>query len=104
MSERKMHKMLLVVEHKYLTEDSEVRIYLSKVQESRWPKIKRFYKKALYTIIRILVSVIITLLFKVWVIEYAYNERGYKAYGGEYLLIMWVFIIAYWITDYKKNS
>lgn len=29
-------------------------------------------------------------------IQIAYNERGYEAYGGEYILILLVFIVTYY--------
>lgn len=91
MRESKMYKMQLIVEHKYITEDSETRIYLSKVRESKWPAVKRICKKLISTIHQLLLAAIVTLPFGIWSIRYAYHERGYKAYGGEYLFMVLVY-------------
>lgn len=58
-------------------------------------------EKALSIIFRVLISATITLLFGVWAIECAYLERGYQAYGGECLLIIFVFYIAFKISGLK---
>ncbi|RKI90472.1 hypothetical protein D7V94_13675 [Parablautia intestinalis] len=31
-----------------------------------------------------------------WVMQIAYEERGYKAYGGEYILILIAFVATYY--------
>lgn len=31
-----------------------------------------------------------------WVMKIAYEERGYKAYGGEYILILTAFVATYY--------
>ena len=40
-------------------------------------------------------AVLITYLYLVRAIEHAYLQRGYEAYGGEYLIIPFVFYGAY---------
>lgn len=69
---------------KYLTEDGKVKVYLMVEHESALDRIVRialelFYSfTAAYFIGRLL-------------IQAAYEERGYKAYGGEYLMIIVIF-------------
>lgn len=98
---RKIERIQLGIEPKYITEDSEVRIYLSKMQECRYSKIKRAYKKILDLIIKLFISVTVTIPFGTWAIRHAYIERGYVAYGGEYLFIMLVFFIIYKVLGFK---
>lgn len=39
-----------------------------------------------------------------WALYYAYIERGYRAVGGEYCLILMVYWIAWKIMDYTLNA
>lgn len=40
-------------------------------------------------------SISVTYFIGEWAIDFAYAERGYKAYGGEYLLILFCFVISF---------
>lgn len=93
---RNMCKVLLIVECEYISEDSKGRLYLSQVQEVRNPVVRIFSKKALMIVARLILSGTLTAPFAVWSIIYAFLERGYKAYGGEYLFIIMVFLAVYW--------
>lgn len=53
------------------------------------------FKRLLKIVFRLLLSGLITLPFGVMAIEYAYRQRGYMAVGGEYCLIIWIFVIAF---------
>lgn len=44
------------------------------------------------------VSLVLTSIFAAYVIRLAFLERGYIAYGGEYLLIISCFILAFKLT------
>lgn len=88
-----MRKMQIIVERKCLTEDSEVKVYLSLVQEKQWSQIKKVCKTIIFTLARLVAAAVIIIPFGLWFIQYAYFERGYKAYGGEYLLIICGFYI-----------
>lgn len=55
-----------------------------------------FQKKAAVTIARLILSGALTAPFAAWSIIYAFLERGYRAYGGEYLFIIMVFLAVYW--------
>lgn len=92
----KVRKMLLIVECEYLTEDSKVRLYLSQVQEIRNPAARIFQKKASLIAAKLILSMILTAPAAAWSIIYAFIERGYKDYGGEYLFILTVFGAVYW--------
>lgn len=93
---RNMCKVLLIVECEYISEDSKGRLYLSKVQEVRNPAVRMRSKKAAMAAARLILSSALTAPFATWSVIYAFLERGYKAYGGEYLFIIMVFLAVYW--------
>lgn len=57
---------------------------------------KRFLDKVYTVSLALCYSISVSSSIGEWAIEYAYNERGYVAYGGEYLLIGMVFIGSFW--------
>ena len=89
-------KMLLIVECEYISEDSKGRLYLSQVQEIRNPAARLFQKKASAIAAKLILSMILTAPVAAWSIIYAFIERGYRDYGGEYLFILTVFGAVYW--------
>lgn len=93
---RNMYKVLLVVECEYISEDSKGRLYLSQVQEVRNPAVRMRSKKASVIAAKLILSGVLTALPAAWSVIYAFLERGYKAYGGEYLFIIMVFLAVYW--------
>lgn len=52
--------------------------------------------KAISLMIEFFYSFVASYLVGSWAIEYAYNERGYFAVGGEYMLIGMTFTICFW--------
>lgn len=50
-------------------------------------RVIRGLKKAWPMVCRMSVAAAVTYLYSLWAIEQAYIQRGYKAYGGEYLLL-----------------
>lgn len=93
---RNMYKVLLVVECEYISEDSKDRLYLSQVQEVRNPAVRMRSKKASVIAAKLILSGALTAPPAAWSVIYAFLERGYKAYGGEYLFIIMVFLAIYW--------
>ena len=93
---RNMCKVLLVVECEYISEDSKGRLYLSQVQEVRNPAVRMRSKKASVITAKLILSGVLTAPPAAWSVIYAFLERGYKAYGGEYLFIIMVFLAVYW--------
>lgn len=91
-----MYKVLLVVECEYISEDSKGRLYLSQVQEVRNPAVRMYSKKASVISAKLILSGVLTAPPAAWSVIYAFLERGYKAYGGEYLFIIMVFLAVYW--------
>ena len=84
---RKFH---LFTEYPCFTEDSQVKLYLLcqrvKPEEESDKKLMRFVAK-------LACAVLATYLFSRWAISWAFQQRGYVAYGGEYLLIFVFFCI-----------
>ena len=93
---RNMYKVLLVVECEYISEDSKDRLYLSQVQEVRNPAVRMRSKNASVIAAKLILSGALTAPPAAWSVIYAFLERGYKAYGGEYLFIIMVFLAIYW--------
>lgn len=89
--ESEMCEMWFVMEYQCTEEDSKVWLYLSHVWEDKWPIIREFLKKSALPVFRLLGTVGLTYLYLVWAMEQAFIERGYKAYGGEYLMAPFVF-------------
>lgn len=92
----KVHKVLLIMECECISEDPENRIYLSHVREVRGPEAGMHAKKAARVAARLILSSVLTAPPAAWSIIYAFLERGYKAYGGEYLFIIMAFLAVYW--------
>lgn len=105
MNDRKVYGLRIEVEPKCVTEDSESRVYMSlvpvkreypnwgKLAERTFGKFKRFSKTAF----KLFVSFTLAYGTAVAFFHLAYAERGYKAVGGEYLLVIGVFLFSYWI-------
>lgn len=74
---------------KYLTEDGKVKVYLMVEHESALDRIVRIALELFY-------SFAVSYFFGTWAIDYAYEERGYFAIGGEYLLIGMTFAACFW--------
>lgn len=87
MNDRKMYRLSAGVEHQCLTEDSKVRIYLSEVRSK---KKETWFEKIVIAFLEVFYSLTATYFVGKWAIASAYAERGYKAYGGEYILIAFV--------------
>lgn len=95
--ECKVRKMWIILECQYITEDSEVGVYLPAVQKIKKPEPESFFRKAFLVVLRLALSALLTFPYAVWSIEYAFLQRGYKAYGGEYLFIPFVFYVIFLI-------
>lgn len=52
-------------------------------------------EKAALLAIKAFFSYSVAYFVSLWAMDAAYAERGYEAYGGEYILILWSFMLAY---------
>lgn len=88
---RGRRKLCLFIEYPCFAEDSQVKLYLLcqrvKPEEESDKKLLRFVAK-------LSCVVLATCLFGLWATSWAFKQRGYVAYGGEYLLIFVFFIAA----------
>lgn len=119
MSVREMREVRLDMEPKYITEDSKVRLYMSVVycqreaadqkagghisrqRKMRWQKkIREFGRLLALCFAKLIISLSVTTAVGIWAIQKAYEDRGYQAVGGEYLLIPLVFVFVYWLLGY----
>lgn len=98
----KYGKLWIIQEYPCFTEDSKVKVYLFK--QSQKPVMDRFFRKAMGFMLRLLGAATVTYLFMLWMIEQAFLERGYVAYGGELLLIPVVFYFMYKLMSIGKGK
>ncbi|MCD8150549.1 MAG: hypothetical protein LUE92_13535 [Clostridiales bacterium] len=101
MHDSKVRRMSVDMECEYLTEDSKVRVYLSPVRGETKETVA---EKAVVIALELFYSLAVTYFIGSWAIAAAYAERGYKAYGGEYLLIIFVFGLSFhFIRKFFEN-
>ncbi len=95
LDEGKVYEVWFIMECQCIEEDSSNWLFLSKVRKAWQTKAKRVLKKAAefmaMTGCRIAGSALLTGMYAVWSAEQAFFQRGYKAYGGEFLAIPFVF-------------
>lgn len=99
--------MWVVVEYQRATRESRNRIYLSKAWELRKKKMRKVFAKLVSIIntheFTLIFAALLTGMYAVWSIDQAFVQRGYRAYGGEWFAIPFVFIGLYkilgWFTE-----
>lgn len=89
---KRMKCSAIALECRYLTEDSQVKIYLISTVPVRRRRrcvfaIKQWSLKVAELMFRLLVTTSITLPLSIFLLEAVYADRGYFAIGGEYLFI-----------------
>lgn len=92
---RAVRKIWHIVVYGYAAKNSVSRAYLLKTQDIRWMAARQFFAKAGMLICRLSIAGIITYSCGTWAVRQAFIQRGYKAYGGEYIAAALVFCIAY---------
>lgn len=60
---------------------------------------KRLYKVLTFWV-KLLLSSVATYLVGMWAVESAREERGYFAIGGEYILLIVVFVVSFCFVGY----
>lgn len=98
MNDSKMHEVQIDVERKHITEDSEVRLYLSVLHEEQ--KEIAFLDLIIAYFINILCSSLVTIEFGRWITRLMEERRGYSAMGGEVFVILAVFAASFYIINY----
>lgn len=84
------------LEYQYWTEGSVTQIYLLAVREEKDITTKdSVLDRVVLLVIKIFFSYSVAYFVSLWAIKAAYEQRGYEAYGGEYILILAAFVIAY---------
>lgn len=101
MNDCKMYKMSADMECQRPAEDSEEGVYLSSVRKHAQKD--SITKKVIMLILKLLFSYSISCFVFQWAVRIAYIERGYKAYGGEYMLAVATFMITYFAINKLLN-
>ncbi len=60
--------------------------------------IGKLTKAVLEVLMELFYSLMVTYYVAKWAITYAYSARGYKAYGGEHILILFSFLTSFGIV------
>lgn len=90
---KETYKLPVVLDCRYLTGDSQVTIYLRPVsrQKKRWRlsmRTKLRIRRAFFFLIRLGLTLAITVPLSILLLEMVYESRGYFGVGGEYLFIV----------------
>lgn len=73
----------------------EVQVYRFADYQRQKREIREFAGRAGMLLLRIVLSAAAALPAELWMINYAFQERGYTAVGGEHLLAAWVFSVVF---------
>ena len=100
----RIHRVWVVVEYQHATRDSRIRKDLSKAWKTRKKKVRKIFAKLVSIIntheFTAISAAILTGMYAVWSIDQAFVQRGYRAYGGEWFAIPFVFIGLYKILGW----
>lgn len=98
MNDSKVYRMSEDMEDQCITEDSKIRLYLSPVRYEKPQKRKEtVLEKIVVDSLALAYSIFITYVTGQWMIRFATESRGYDAVGGEYILIIVIFIGSFWV-------
>lgn len=93
MNDSKMYHMSEDMEDQCITEDSKIRLYLSRVRyEKPEHRKETIVEKISAAALAFFYSVFLSYVIGQWVVRSAAEFRGYEAIGGEYILIIVVFM------------
>lgn len=80
-------------EDQFLTADIQVLVYLSAAEQRK----DSILEMAMLMLVKLFFAFSASYFASVWATRQAYADRGYEAYGGEYILAIIVFLISYGI-------
>lgn len=78
---------------------SIAKAHLSKLKKGIPVVKQRILKTRWYPVLKFFGITGLTYLYSVWAIRQAFIQRGYRAYGGEYLMIPIIFYGIYKVLD-----
>ncbi len=88
---RDRQRVWIVVECRRVPGSPRDRIRLTRARRRRWAAARRLAGKASCVVLRALAAAVVTYLYTARAMEQALLQRGYRAYGGECLVIPFVF-------------
>lgn len=91
LSDSKRKRMLLNVEYRCVTKASGVGVYLISMPELK----DSMPERVAVMIIKLFFSYSVAYFASLWLVQNAFVKRGYKAYGGEYILVVLIFLLSY---------
>lgn len=91
-----MRKVWILLECEHSADNPQIRIYLPGVRRKiLLHKIQKACQKAISIGIKMLAAAALTSPFALWSVRSAYLARGYRACGGEWFLIIAVYLLCY---------
>lgn len=90
----RVHRVWIIVEYRYHVESSGYGVCLSSVGR-KWEMVRHLIGRVFRVLLKAAVAAWVTYIYAAWSIEQAYLQRGYIAYGGEYLFIPFVFYVVF---------
>lgn len=100
----RIHRVWFVVEYQHTKRDSRIKKDLFKEWRIRKKKVGKIVAKLVSVInthaFTAISAAILTGIYAVWSIDQAFVQRGYRAYGGEWFAIPFVFIGLYKILGW----
>ncbi len=98
MNDSKVYYVSEDMEDQYLTEDSKIRLYLSPVRYGNPQKRKEtVMEKVAAFLLAFAYSIFITYVTGQWLVSSVTRWRGYDAIGGEYILVIVIFMACFGI-------
>lgn len=80
-------------------------LFARKEKEERQKRVVEIVTKICLMLGKVAIGLLAGFITAAWAIPAAYEERGYSAYGGEYLLILAVItIVIYWVDKGMKKK
>lgn len=100
MCESKVYRVQPDLEHKCFAEDPKVGVCMPEMRGEK-DKIEKdsIPEKIVLILIKIFFSFSVAYFVSLWARKTAYDERGYEACGGEYILIIIAFAAAYYMVS-----
>lgn len=103
MNDIKMCQMSVGLGSQYVQANTERRLFMPKVHTAQKKLHKGLTRTAVFTV-KIGLAIFAAWLVSLWAIEAAYNQRGYSAVGGEWILIIGAFGYTYYkLTEHYKK-
>lgn len=99
----KVYQMPTDLANQYSKSNSKRRLHMSQMHSTKIRRIKKSAVKAAILLITVSIKIVLSIFFawlvSLWALPAAYDQRGYFAVGGEWILIIATFGATYWTVS-----